>query len=378
MERQYDCWFTHRILLVGTIDSEEPEHEVRVDANIPPSEKPIASVIIVTYLHEEYVAKCIEGIVAQKTEFPIEVIIGTDRSPDRTDDIVREYSNRYPEIIRPIFREHNIGATANFLDTYRYVRGKYLSICEGDDEWIDDSKLQQQVAILEKDSDTVLVFSDVDLNYVGSGKQVTNLANRLGIDSYPSDSDGWFEGILLRKIAVFTPTICARTECWTAATDEIRDVLKDAPMGDTPILLALAKRGKFAYLPKSTALMNRLPESLSRSKSYMKRAQFTLGSIGMQLAIANKYSYSSAEFSKLLSKRALTLIRFCLLDRNFNMASEMIGSLARNVHVDWRHRFLLRVSRNRLASTVYRFLDTLAIKIRRRWRKSRYGVESSI
>ncbi|MDP7300628.1 MAG: glycosyltransferase, partial [Myxococcota bacterium] len=46
--------------------------------------EPVVSVYMSTYNHAEYLAQAIEGVRAQRTTFPIELVIGEDCSTDRT------------------------------------------------------------------------------------------------------------------------------------------------------------------------------------------------------------------------------------------------------------------------------------------------------
>jgi len=339
---------------------------------------PLVSVIVLTYQHEDYIARCIEGIIMQETDFPFELLIGTDCSTDRTDEIVRQYHAKYPEIIRPVFRENNLGSRANAEDIHARMRGKYMSTCDGDDEWTDRLKLQKQVAVLEKNPDTVLVFTDIDHFYVKSGKRVTCIQKKLGRKTQYPDPNAWFEAILVRNIGVNSATLCARTDCYLAAHKDIQDILDTSPMADTPTMLALTRYGNFAFLRESTALMNRLPESASRSQSYLRKARFNLGSIKMQLAMARKYGYSSKPFEKMLSRRALMVLRLCMLEKSSDHADEVMRTLSGTVRLNWQHRLFQRLTKNTWASAVYRHLDTVAIEVRRHWRRFRYGIESSV
>lgn len=57
-------------------------------------EQIILSVCIVTYNHEKYIKQCIDSILQQKVEFPIEILIGNDCSTDNTACILaEEYGN---------------------------------------------------------------------------------------------------------------------------------------------------------------------------------------------------------------------------------------------------------------------------------------------
>lgn len=125
----------------------------RVLATVP---MPLISVRTSTCQHAAYIASCIEGVLTQETEYPFEYIIGEDCSTDGTRDIVLEYARRYPEKIRVLTADRNVGMRANGLRCLRASRGKYIAVCEGDDCWTDPLKLQKQVAFLEAHPDYAL------------------------------------------------------------------------------------------------------------------------------------------------------------------------------------------------------------------------------
>ena len=83
----------------------------------------MVSVICTAYNHEIFITDALEGFVNQKTNFKYEVIVHDDASTDKTADIIE---NIYPNVM-----------------------GKYIALCEGDDYWCDNSKLQKQVDFLE-------------------------------------------------------------------------------------------------------------------------------------------------------------------------------------------------------------------------------------
>ncbi len=111
---------------------------------------------MITYNHEKYIREAIEGVLIQKTSFPIELIISDDCSTDRTRSIIEDYSKKFPDMINPDLPEKNRGVSMNFLHNMDLARGKYIAICEGDDYWIDPFKLQKQVDFLEKNPDYIL------------------------------------------------------------------------------------------------------------------------------------------------------------------------------------------------------------------------------
>lgn len=106
------------------------------------------SILCTAYNHEEYITDALEGFVTQQTNFPFEVLISDDASTDKTAEIIRDYAERYPDIIRPfLFSENQYGQGVDIYRSYFYpnARGEYIAMCEGDDYWTDPQKLQIQV-----------------------------------------------------------------------------------------------------------------------------------------------------------------------------------------------------------------------------------------
>lgn len=122
----------------------------------------MVSIRCLTYNHEPYIRQCLEGFVMQKTDFRFEAIVHDDASTDGTADIIREFADKYPDIIKPIFETENQyskhdGSIRRIMDAHTH--GKYVAICEGDDYWIDPLKLQKQVDFLELHPDYSMCFS---------------------------------------------------------------------------------------------------------------------------------------------------------------------------------------------------------------------------
>ena len=112
----------------------------------------MVSVVCETYNHLPYIRSALDGFVMQKTDFPFEVVVHDDASTDGTADIVREYVERYPGLIRAILQKENQYSKGVYTDLdclYPQAKGKYLAICEGDDYWTDPLKLQKQFDAME-------------------------------------------------------------------------------------------------------------------------------------------------------------------------------------------------------------------------------------
>ena len=116
-------------------------------------DSPCVTVICLTYNQAGLIRDALEGFVAQRAPFGIEVLVHDDASTDGTADIVREYEARYPALIRGVYQTENqysqgVSIPPAFL--FPLVRGRYVALCEGDDYWTDPDKLRKQVDALER------------------------------------------------------------------------------------------------------------------------------------------------------------------------------------------------------------------------------------
>lgn len=123
------------------------------------------SIVCITYNHEKYIRQALESFIMQKTNFDYEVLIGEDCSSDNTKIIIDEFKDKYPKIIKPIYRSRNIGIMKNLVGVLQKAKGRYISLCEGDDFFTDKNKLQQQVDFLDKNPEYSLCFHLVNVFY---------------------------------------------------------------------------------------------------------------------------------------------------------------------------------------------------------------------
>ncbi len=128
----------------------------------------------------------------QQTDFDFEVLIHDDCSPDGTADIIREYAERYPDIIRPMYETENQYSQGKPIGTQVWnlprARGKYIAICEGDDYWTDPLKLQKQVDFLEANPEYGMCYTDFDVKNEVSG-QYTRAVFRNKVRGFKAEYD---------------------------------------------------------------------------------------------------------------------------------------------------------------------------------------------
>lgn len=122
---------------------------------------PLVSVSMISFHAEAFISEAIEGVLSQKTDFGVELVIGDDCSRDNTRAICEEYAQKHPGIVRVLPMDANMGIAANTLRTMSNCRGKYIAVCDGDDTWTDPLKLKRQVDFLEKNPEFGVVYSDV-------------------------------------------------------------------------------------------------------------------------------------------------------------------------------------------------------------------------
>lgn len=149
----------------------------------------------ITYNQKEYIRQCLDGFVMQQTNFRFEAIVHDDASSDGTADIVREYAEKYPDIIKPIFETENQyskhdGSLGRILNAH--TRGKYVALCEGDDYWTNPHKLQKQADFLDANPQCSLTYhacknvfsTPCKVNYL-SGENVKEFYTDVDLIDYP-------------------------------------------------------------------------------------------------------------------------------------------------------------------------------------------------
>lgn len=174
---------------------------------------PLVSIRCTVYNHEPYLRQCLDGFVMQKTTFPFEAIVHDDASTDGSAAIIREYAEKYPDIIKPIYESENQftkGTIFKIMDGAMSPNSKYISLCEGDDYWTDPYKLQMQVEFLEKHPDYMMCFHRAITILDENGEET----DRFPSESFKSIQDRDYTSTeLLQVWTVPTASIVHRREC---------------------------------------------------------------------------------------------------------------------------------------------------------------------
>lgn len=173
--------------------------------------KPLVSIKCLVYNHEPFLRQCLDGFIMQKTNFAFEAIVHDDASTDNSVAIIREYAEKYPDIIKPIYETENQyskrdGSLNKIMTEAIHPDSKYVAYCEGDDYWTDPYKLQVQVDFLEKNKQCTLVYHACE-NYFDNfdfhiriGESVKETYQTFELFSYPFQT----ATVIINKMVLFS------------------------------------------------------------------------------------------------------------------------------------------------------------------------------
>ncbi|WP_298494592.1 glycosyltransferase [uncultured Algibacter sp.] len=202
------------------------------------------SIFMLTYNQEHYIAQAIDSVLMQKTNFNYQLVIGEDCSTDKTRSVCEFFEKQYPNKVKLLPKlNKNIGLINNYIRTLKACNGKYIAICDGDDYWIDELKLQKQVDFLDKNSD----YSIVGTNYkklFSNGKFEIVKKDRL-------KSNYSFEDLILKN-SITSVTVMFKN---IQKDYQLPNWIDKYPYGDWPTYLwTINKNGKIHFLEDVTAV----------------------------------------------------------------------------------------------------------------------------
>ena len=205
---------------------------------------PLVSVVCLCYNHEKTVAQAIESVLAQKTDFPFELIVHDDASVDSTPQIIRAYAEKYPDIIVPVLQTENKMQTCNIAETYisPLLRGEYVAVCEGDDYWTDPEKLALQVRAMRADPGITMCFHAVTQVLPGGEEQICRPCKETG--AVPAE-------LVVKRGGMFCPSVSLLVRRDIA--DLWPEYRRQADVYDYPLQALSASAGKVWYLDRVMA-----------------------------------------------------------------------------------------------------------------------------
>jgi hypothetical protein len=330
---------------------------------------PLVSVCMITYNHAPFIARAIEDVLQQKTNFPFELVIGEDCSTDGTRDIVLQYEKQYPDVIRVIALAKNIGLVKNLCQTEKACRGQYVAYCEGDDYWHNAQKLQQQVDFLERHSDYAMIHSNAHLFVVKTGELKPSEQKRCQAlkPEELNPSDGYLE-ILSSKRWIWTLTVCTRKSLLDAILQHCPECRNESYlMGDIQRWLELSRMGKIMYFEEPLATRNQLVESASQSEDPRKMSKFGLAGNSLVEHYLNKYPCPEPLAAQIRREMTAENLRFAWQISDREMAQAQYHRLQdMNARISLTNRLLYWGTRNQL----FHFLTVLLSSCKSVFRRS--------
>ena len=323
---------------------------------------PLVSIRCLVYNHEQYLRQCLDGFVMQKTNFPFEAIVHDDASTDGSAAIIREYAEKYPDIIKPIYETENQyskhdGSLARAMDAAMHPASKYVALCEGDDYWTDPEKLQIQVDFLESHPDVGLVYTSAD-RFDQKRSQFSLMGFGRPVESFDDE---------LRHNECINLTTCYRKKIYLdfkkfSAENRLRD--KGWRMGDYPWLLYVSYYSKLHFIPKTTGVYRVLENSASHSADAQKEAEFEISTFEVKRFFATYFHHDY--LLKELATGFLQRLNLISIERDKTIKYDVFEQLKGVFGYKWPITQLLvfYVVKNRIGRSLIRKFRSIRLRVK--------------
>lgn len=277
-------------------------------------EEIMVSICCLAYNHERYIRKCLDGFLMQECDFRFEVLIHEDASTDHTAEIIREYEEKYPDVIKPIYQtENQYSKKIGIGKTYQYprARGKYIAWCEGDDYWTDPQKLQKQVDALE--TNPQCRFSVHRVNTVrenGEPMQEIFPEQYKNLKTGVMSADIFLENECSSVYTFQTSSYLANARDMKRYSKDMPQFAKSASVGDLPIKLYFATIGDVYYFAEPMSCYRRgSVASLQRTSSFSGSYEKLMDHYAPQLKAMKEFDkYTDGKYHRLCVRKNNALV----------------------------------------------------------------------
>lgn len=270
------------------------QDEIIKDWKNTSSSDPLVSISCITYNHINYIEQCLDGFLEQETDYPFEILIHDDCSTDGTTEIIQKYSTKYPDIIKPMYETENQyqkGKPAGSLIwNIPRARGKYIALCEGDDYWIDENKLQMQVDFLENNPEYGMCYTNFNIYYQNKKKFEYDLFTTQPLQ-FLKEYESLEQWILKKGY------IAPMTWVYRKALLDSYDSMNSCD-GTFVMVSHFMANSKIKCLDNTTATYRVLEESASHSKSLEKLYKRHKNLREVQYKLIDKYNLDNSLKSK--------------------------------------------------------------------------------
>lgn len=245
------------------------------------------SVLVFCYNQEKTISQTIESIVTQEHPYSYELIICDDASKDSTPEIIKKYHSKYPDIIKPVLREKNLGLIGNFYDGVSKCTGEYMMFCAGDDYWL-PQKINIQIKYMEDNSFYGMAYTDSII--VDSENKVLGYNC---INKRPTFKN------LIRKDHIIAGTMCIRNSLFKSYLKEVNPIKQNWLMEDYPLILWYSIHSKICHIPIILFAYRKSNDSITRPNNHMKLIDFYNSEMEVR---SFYYRYISSKFIETLYK----------------------------------------------------------------------------
>jgi glycosyltransferase involved in cell wall biosynthesis len=246
---------------------------------------PLVSICCLAFNTEKYIAQTLEGFIMQKTNFPFEIIVHDDASPDRTGEIILQYARKYPELIIPIFQKENQyynrnkGGTNLTKFMLPLTSGKYIAMCEGDDYWINPLKLQTQVDFMEAHPDYNFSVGRVDVL-----TEKTGIIRKMKDPVNPDKKDTY-----LLKDYLKTPFSQTSSFVFRNTGEDFPEWFAKVHAEDRSLVIVKTGKGKIKYHPELFSIYRIHETSITFTARYNIYERFIETLISWKLYLGKEY-----------------------------------------------------------------------------------------
>lgn len=255
------------------------------------------SVIMVAYNGEAYIRQALDSIVNQKFSGTFEILVADDRSTDNTAAIIREFAEKYPNIVKPTYREKNLGFSDNIYDVLINAKGTYLAICDNDDYWTDPLKLQKQFDYMEQHLECGFICSAAQL--VDEQDRPMNIVRTPYVES--------FVDLMKSQVDVIAPSIIMRRTQFMQMVADSKWFIEKQYFFDTVWIYWFSYKKAIHYMPDILTAYRVRSESGSHSEDLEKQNKMDKRSWELKVRFMNmhdvdpdtKYEILSSEYDYL-------------------------------------------------------------------------------